>query len=96
MSRHHRASKHTSASTPLRAIIESQLPLPCIEGCGGMVEKGSKWHLAHKVPASQGGKTVASNVGPAHVGCNLRSGGRLGAATVNRRRTVEKGRRSWL
>ena len=83
----------------MRELIEARLPLPCIEGCGALVVKGQSWHVAHIIPASQGGRTVASNVGPAHARCNLRAGGKLGAAVVNRRRRTtddaSKGRRQW-
>lgn len=100
MSQHHRASKHTTAAPKLREQIEARLPLPCVEQCGRLVEPGQSWHVAHLIPASQGGRTVASNVGPAHARCNLKSGGKLGAATVNRRRRAASnattGRRSWL
>jgi len=96
MSEHHRRTRHTTDAPKLRVQIERRLPLPCIEGCGNPVLPGSNWHVAHIVPASQGGKTIASNVGPAHANCNLKAGGRLGAATVNRRKQNEKGRRSWL
>jgi 5-methylcytosine-specific restriction endonuclease McrA len=100
MSRHHRASKHTTHAPKLREQIEARLPLPCVENCGHPVERGQAWHVAHLIPASQGGRTIAGNVGPAHARCNLRAGGKLGAATSNRRRasarTLEAGRRSWL
>lgn len=95
MSQHHRRTKHTTAAPGIRQKIEARLPLPCIEGCGRVVEKGQAWHVAHIVPASQGGRTTLANCGPAHALCNLRSGGRLGAATVNARRTASTGRRQW-
>lgn len=99
MSRHHRATKHTTAAPSIRTMIEARLPLPCVEGCGHLVEKGQAWHVAHIIPASQGGRTTVSNTGPAHARCNLRAGGRLGAKVVNRRRQANddasKGRRQW-
>jgi 5-methylcytosine-specific restriction endonuclease McrA len=96
---HHRRSHHTRDAPSIRKRIEAQLPLPCIEGCGRLVTKDQAWHVAHVVPASQGGRTTLDNCGPAHAGCNLKSGGKLGAATVNRRRRTERqanqGRRQW-
>lgn len=86
MSRHHRAIKHNTATRRLRPEIEAMLPLPCVEGCGRLVEKGQDWHVAHLTPASRGGRTARDNVGPAHARCNQRAGGRLGAAVVNARR----------
>jgi len=96
MSQHHRQGKHTTHAPKLREQIEARLPLPCVEGCGEPVMAGQAWHVAHLVPASQGGQTVASNVGPAHARCNLKAGGRLGARTSNTRRLAETGRRPWL
>lgn len=100
MSQHHRRTKHTTAAPKLREQIERRLPLPCVEGCGQPVERGQSWHVAHLVPAAAGGTTTAANVGPAHARCNLRAGGRMGAAVTNRRRSsaaaAAQGRRSWL
>jgi 5-methylcytosine-specific restriction endonuclease McrA len=95
MSRHHRAGKHTTKSPAIRAKLQAMLPLPCVE-CSRPVMPEDSWHVAHIVPASQGGQTTVSNTGPAHAGCNLKAGGRLGAATVNARKTAEvQGRRKW-
>lgn len=96
MSQHHRRTRHTTNAPALRKQYAAMLPLPCLEGCGNLVMPGQRWHLAHKVPASQGGQTTAHNTGVAHEHCNLKAGGRLGAATVNKRATVAKGRRRWL
>lgn len=98
MSRHHRASHHTTATHKLRPEIEARLPLPCTE-CGKPVYRDQKWHVAHITPASQGGRTTRANTGAAHALCNLRAGGKLGAAATNgnrRRRTdAREGIRSW-
>jgi 5-methylcytosine-specific restriction endonuclease McrA len=100
MSQHHLRTKHTSKSAAIRKSIEARLPLPCIEPrClfpGQPVRKGDKWHVAHIVPAAQGGQTTLRNCGPAHAACNLQSGGRLGAAVTNIRRTTGQGRRRWV
>jgi 5-methylcytosine-specific restriction endonuclease McrA len=100
MSQHHRRIRHTSQTPKLREQIAARLPLPCVEQCGNLVQSGQAWHVAHLIPASQGGQTIASNVGPAHARCNLKAGGKMGAATVNRRRRASaeasSGRRSWL
>lgn len=98
MSQHHRRTKHTTHSPKLREKIAAMLPLPCVE-CGNPVMSEQSWHVAHIVPASQGGRTTASNCGAAHARCNLKSGGKLGAATVNARRRASSasslGRRQW-
>lgn len=98
MSQHHRASKHTTHAPGIRAKLTAMLPLPCVE-CGQPVTAEQSWHVAHITPAAQGGLTTPSNTGAAHARCNLRSGGRLGAATVNRRRRsasdASTGRRRW-
>lgn len=98
MSRHHRATKHTSATHKLRPEIEARLPLPCVE-CGRPVEKGTRWHVAHLTPASKGGRTTRANTGAAHARCNLQAGGKLGAAATNRRRRTahdtREGIRPW-
>jgi 5-methylcytosine-specific restriction endonuclease McrA len=94
MSQHHRNSKHTSATHKLRPEIESRLPLPCVE-CGRPVHKEQRWHVAHMTAASKGGRTTRANTGAAHAGCNLRSGGRMGAAVTNRHRNAKKGIRPW-
>lgn len=102
MSEHHRRTHHTTASPAIRAklaaMIAAGAQLACVE-CGRPVEPGQPWHVAHKLPASQGGRTTLDNCGPAHARCNLSAGGKLGAATVNRRRRAEQdeqqGRRRW-
>ena len=98
MSRHHRATKHTSATYHLRPEIEARLPLPCTE-CGNPVEKGTAWHVAHITPASKGGRTTRSNTGAAHARCNLKAGGKLGARTTYTRRrrstAAQEGIRPW-
>lgn len=88
MSQHHRRTKHTTFAPGLRAKLAPLLPLPCVE-CGQPVMPDQTWHLAHIVAAAQGGRTTAGNTGVAHARCNLRAGGRLGAATVNGRRRAE-------
>lgn len=98
MSRHHRASKHTSATHHLRPEIAARLPLPCTE-CGKPVHPDQQWHVAHLTPASKGGRTTRANTGAAHAGCNLRAGGKLGAAHTHGRRQQQRrngeGLRPW-
>lgn len=98
MSKHHRDSKHTSATYHLRPEYEDRLPLPCAE-CGRPVEKGQKWHIAHFTAASKGGRTTRQNTGVAHALCNMRAGGKLGAKTTNGRRrsssAAREGIRPW-
>lgn len=88
MSQHHRRTKHTTAAPGIRVKLAAMLPLPCVE-CGRPVMPEQSWHVAHITPASQGGRTTTSNTGAAHATCNLKAGGKLGAATVNRRRRAE-------
>jgi 5-methylcytosine-specific restriction endonuclease McrA len=95
MSQHHRRMKHTTHAPRVREMLAARLPLPCIE-CGQPVTAEQAWHVAHIVPASQGGQTNVNNCGAAHARCNLRSGGKLGAAVVNTRRVVQLGRRKWV
>ncbi|SEM73594.1 HNH endonuclease [Cryobacterium luteum] len=95
MSQHHRRTKHTTASPKIRASIEARLPMPCVEGCGHLVERGQAWHVAHIQPASQGGRTTPANTGPAHAKCNLRAGGKMGAAVTNVAKRTALGRRAW-
>lgn len=94
MSRHHRATKHSSKAPSIRSKITAMLPLPCVE-CGRAVTSDQSWHVAHITPACQGGQTTLSNTGPAHAICNLKAGGKLGAATINQRRATQQGRRTW-
>ncbi|UOE43737.1 HNH endonuclease signature motif containing protein [Agromyces larvae] len=98
MSQHHRRTKHTTHAPKVREQIAARLPLPCVE-CGHPVHAEQSWHVAHIVPASQGGRTTISNCGPAHSICNLKSGGRMGAAVTNRRRRAVRdsgeGIRKW-
>ena len=89
MSQHHRRIKHTTASAGIRAKLERMLPLPCVE-CGQPVLPGQLFHVAHINPAMLGGRTTTANTGAAHATCNLKSGGRMGAAVTNRRRRAER------
>lgn len=95
MSQHHQRSKHTSKAPKVRAAIEARLPAPCVAGCGNPVMPGTTWHVAHIIPASQGGQTTIANCGPAHASCNLADGGRLGAAITNQTRRDAQGLRPW-
>jgi hypothetical protein len=70
------------------------LPAPCI-ACGKPVMPGSKWHVGHRVDAARGGRPTAANVGPVHEGCNLKSGGKLGAKITNAKRRTAQDIREW-
>lgn len=96
MSKHHTAQKWSTHSPKLRAKILPLLPLPCIE-CGRPVTKDMKWHVGHRLAAMvPGSRPTAANTGPAHAGCNLKAGGKLGAKVTNSRRQTAKGIRAWL
>jgi hypothetical protein len=101
VSRHHIAQQWTTFTTWRRPELERQLPQPCIQ-CGRAVlpdPPGSVgptgWHVGHRRDAAAGGRPTRENTGPIHARCNLRSGGRAGAAVVNQRRRRGKGMRSW-
>jgi len=98
MSQHHRRQKWSTASPKHRSRIAQLLPLPCIE-CGRPVTPDQNWHVGHKVAASAPGSSAGTaNVGPAHATCNLKAGGKLGAAKTNARRRakLQPDIRDWL
>lgn len=101
MSRHHRAQKWTTHAPKLRAAVEAQLPMPCVN-CGQMVLREHKWQVGHIRDAALGGKPTIANVGASHVksdlwprNCNQIAGGKLGAAITNTRRRHSQGIREW-
>jgi hypothetical protein len=94
MSRHHRAQKWTTHSPKLRKLIDAQLPLPCI-ACHRAVNPGDTYHVGHRQDAALGGRPTSANTGPVHPGCNLRSGGKLGARITNSKRQAGKDIRPW-
>lgn len=95
MSRHHDASGHVTKAYRVRKVIETQLPLACVEGCGRLVTRDDRWHVAHIIPAALGGDTTLENTGPAHASCNTRAGAKLGASIYRRARAAETGIRPW-
>ena len=88
MSQHHVRSQHVKHAAGIRVKLAATLPAPCLE-CGRPVLPSQAWHVAHIVPAAQGGRTTLENCRPAHARCNLAGGGRMGAAIVNGRRRAE-------
>lgn len=94
MSRHHEASRHTTALPKVKAYLRSQLPMPCVE-CGRDVADDMAWQVGHITPASAGGLTTIDNCGPVHTRCNLRAGGKLGAAVSNQSRRAGRDIRPW-
>jgi hypothetical protein len=105
VSEHHRRQGWQTFTKQRRAELEAQLPLPCIE-CGkpvhrdaptarGMLRPPTSWHVGHITDAAKGGRPTRENTGPVHAKCNLRSGGKAGAAVTNARRTIERGIRPW-
>lgn len=95
MSRHHIASDHATRSRAIRPVLAAQLPLPCLEGCGRLVQPGEKWHIAHIIPAALGGRTTLENVGVAHAHCNHSAGAKLGNAIRMRVERTASGIRAW-
>lgn len=84
MSQHHARTGHANRSKALRPGIAATLPAPCVE-CGRAVQPEDRWHVAHILAAVDGGRTTVDNVGPAHADCNMRAGGRRGAAMTGGR-----------
>lgn len=95
MSRHHDASGHVAKAYRIRSVLAATLPSPCLEGCGRMVTREEKWHVAHIIPAALGGQTTLENVGVAHASCNTRAGAKLGNAIARGARQSESGIRAW-
>lgn len=110
MSIHHRRQQWSTFTARRRAELAPQLPLPCIAGpkCirGGVVHpdppqvpggprRATTWHVGHVQDAGKGGRPTRENTGPIHAACNLRDGGRAGAAITNARRSSDKGIRPW-
>lgn len=105
MSEHHRRQRWTTFTRQRRAELEPQLPLPCIR-CGkpvhrdrptpaGHLRPATGWHVGHILDAAKGGRPTRDNTGPIHAACNLRDGGRAGAAVTNARRASSQGLRPW-
>jgi hypothetical protein len=105
MSEHHRRQHWTSYNAKRRAELAAQLPLPCIR-CGeavhpdpprppGVTYWPTRWHVGHIQDAAKGGRPTRENTGPIHAGCNLRDGGRAGAAVTNARHPRRAGIRPW-
>lgn len=94
MTSHHQKVKHSSKAPRVRELITSRLPLPCVD-CGHPVFAEQRWHVGHRIPASQGGQTTIQNCGPSHVKCNLKAGGKLGAQARNKYRNQKKDIREW-
>ena len=91
MSAHHRQARWSTDAPKHRARITAMLPQPCID-CGNAVHPGDQWQVGHRIPASAGSTATVANIGPSHTGCNLRSGGRMGARKTNARRTRTQAR----
>ncbi|MBT1676012.1 HNH endonuclease [Curtobacterium aurantiacum] len=101
MSRHHRGATGT-ALRKARVRIAATLPAACVnQPCrhGGFVFPDQAWDVGHIIDASAGGSDALDNLGPAHVECNRRDGGKLGAAITNARRaatsTTNRRMRPW-
>lgn len=105
MSEHHKRQQWTTFTQRRRAELKDQLPLPCIQ-CGqpvlpdpprppGVDRWPTRWHVGHIQDAAKGGRPTRDNTGPIHAACNLRSGGRAGAAVTNARRAADRGIREW-
>lgn len=105
MSEHHRRQKWSTFTRQRRAELLPLLPLPCIR-CGkpvhpdpprpaGVTYWPTRWHVGHIQDAAKGGRPTRANTGPIHTSCNLRDGGKAGAAVTNARRAAGQGIRPW-
>ncbi|WP_082108705.1 recombination protein NinG [Microbacterium sp. Ag1] len=91
MTAFHRTKAWRDFRNVQRALIEKRLPAPCVD-CGRAVLRTQKWHVGHIIAVSLAPHLglVPANVGPSHARCNLRDGGRMGAAKTNRARSRAK------
>ena len=89
MSEHHKQKQWANHSKKARAIIKTQLPLPCVD-CGSPVFPDQAWDVGHIVPLSQGG--TAKDYGASHRSCNRSAGGKLAARNTN---NIRKQTRQW-
>jgi hypothetical protein len=77
-----------SRSRKARALCRAMLPAACWR-CGRTITAEtpeSEWHAGHLEDRAQGGADLGSNYAPECTGCNLREGGKLGAAITNGKR----------
>ena len=95
MSQHHRAQK--SDQRTARSCARRSPPCcPCrASSAVAPVTRDMTWHVGHRQAAVQGGRPTMANCGPAHASCNLKAGGKLGAAITNRKRPSAKDTRPW-
>lgn len=93
MTAFHRTRAWTQLRNRMRPVLASRLPTPCID-CGKPVLPTQTWQVGHVLSAAKypAYALVESNLGASHKVCNLRSGGKDGAAVTNKRRARrEKG-----
>jgi hypothetical protein len=82
MSAIHRTKQWAKFTRMARPIITAQLPRPCVNHCGRMVEPGQRFDIGHLISHAIDPSQPLSLelVGPAHPGCNRQAGGREGRA----------------
>lgn len=88
MSQHHAGYRSAAA----RAYWLPLLPLPCLR-CGGVVDKGMRWHVDHVVPLSESrgqDPNDANGQWPAHAGCNTSHGSALAKAKKTANNTADQ------
>lgn len=76
------------ASQAARAYCKTLLPRACWRGCGKIITSETparQWQAGHVEGRGEGGQDDVSNYMPECTECNLREGGRLGAAITNGR-----------
>lgn len=94
MSAHHRTAAWGKTSKTMRARINAALPLPCVD-CGRPVHPGQPFHVGHIIAASMGGTDSPSNLGPSHVKCNTKAGGKMGGKKTALKKSKKKREGGW-
>jgi hypothetical protein len=74
-----------------RDTCRAMFPTPCWRGCGRTITADwpeKDWHAGHVEGRAEGGADNVTNYLPECRWCNLREGGRLGAAITNGKRVA--------
>lgn len=81
MTGYHAGAEWARFTRYARPILRAQLPSPCVNGCGRMVQEGQRWHVGH-LPGFDRALTLEPptlhTVGPSHARCNTQAGAVLG------------------
>lgn len=85
MSAHHRTAAWAATTRRMRPLINATLPAPCVD-CGRAVMLGDRYDVGHILAQSLGGSDDQFNLGPSHISCNRKDGGRLGGLKSAKKR----------